>query len=534
MRAAIIDGYVDEPSCLGVPPYISPYPRYIHGMLKELGYNPLYITIDSLRKNYKLQKNLRGFDLAIIIAGIAVPGKYIGGNPMSKKELFSANFARRNILVGPITLELSRKEKEMLADCNIEVVDFPFEKKLVSLFDESVEFSIDRFAVAGADVVRQHPDFPNVICEIETYRGCYWGRCSFCIERIHSLWIRDPRWILREIKALYDSGVRYFRLGRQTDFFTYLADFSREIPVPDPERLKGFHRAIWRLCPGIRTLHLDNVNPKTIAEYPEESREIVKTVVLYQTPGNVAAMGLESADERVIRKNSLCASPEDVMEAVELVNRYGRYPGYNGLPYFLPGLNFVIGLRGETKETFDANYEFLEELVEKGLLLRRINIRQVKIFPGTPMEKEGGKRLRKHRKYFFAFKHRVRENIDRPMFRKILPKGRKITDLRVEVEGEKVSYARQLATYPVLVGLIGRYPGGSFVDARVVDYGQRSVTAIEAGLDVNAATVEQLEYVLGKLSREVYIHRPITSERELEEIAGREALLYFTVGAWKN
>ena len=536
MRVAIIDGYVDEPSCLGVPPYVSPYPRYIYGMLCKLGYSARYFTIDYLRENYDVQKKLRNFDLAIIIAGIAVPGKYLGGNPLSKKELFSIGMAKRNILVGPITLELSKKEKDLLHDSNIEVIDFPFERRLFNaLNNKDVEYDLSNFAIAGAEVVKQHPDFPNIICEIETYRGCYWGKCSFCIERIHKLWFRSPEDVLKEIKALYDCGVRHFRLGRQTDFLTYLADFENgDVPRPNPDGIKRFHRAVWKLCPKIKTLHLDNINPKTISEYPEDSKEIIKTIILYQTPGNVAAMGLESADERVVRKNTLCSTPEDVIKAIELVNEFGKFPGYNGLPYFLPGINFVIGLKGETKETFELNYEFLNEIVRRGLLLRRINIRQVKIFPGTPMEREGDKKLRKHRTYFLAFKKKVRENIDVPMLRKILPKGRKITDLRVEVAGKRISYARQLATYPILVKLIGNYERNHYLDARVVDHSHRSVTAVEADIDVNSASLEQLECVLGKAGREVYIQRPFNDTKSLEAIAGKMALIYFSIGRGEN
>lgn len=533
MKAAIIDGYVDEPSCLGVPPYIAPYPRYIYGMLKTLGYSVSYFTIDCLRNNFDLQRRLASFDLAIIIAGIAVPGKYLGGNPLAKKELFSMGIAKRNILVGPISLELTGKERRMLDDSGIETIDFPFEKRLFDALNASAEYNLNRFAVIGSEVVKQHPDFPHIICEIETYRGCYWGKCSFCIERIHSLWFRSPEDVLEEIKSLYNHGVRYFRFGRQTDFLSYMADFEMDVPKPNPEGMKRFHRAIWNLCPKIKTLHLDNINPKTISEHPEEAKEIIKTIVLYQSPGNVAAMGLESADERVVRKNALCSTPDDVMKAIEIVNEYGRFPGYNGLPYFLPGINFVIGLKGETKETFNINYEFLEEVLKRNLLLRRINIRQVKIFPGTPMEKEGDKKLRKHRSHFLAFKKKVRDKIDIPMLRKVLPKGRKITDLRVEVSDRKYSYARQLATYPLLVKLVGKYRRDTYVDARVVEHSHRSVLAVEADLDVNSASLEQLEFVLGKVGREIYIQRPLTDIRRLKALAGKLGLVYFTISKKK-
>ena len=537
MKVAILDGYVDEPSCLGVPPYIAPYPRYVYGMLREFGAKPLYVTIDLLRENPKLREKLKGFDLLIIIAGIAVPGKYLGGKPLSKKELFSVNLAKRNVLVGPIVLELSRKDIMQLEDCSIHTLSFPFETALFQSLSEmfgEAKCDLNRFAILGAEVVKQHPDYPYIICEIETYRGCYWGKCSFCIERIHKLWMRDERSVLAEIKSLYDQGIRYFRLGRQTDFFTYLADFSYDVPKPNPVKLKKFHQAIWRLCPKIKTLHLDNVNPKTLAEYPEESKEIVKTIVLYQTPGNVAAMGLESADEVVVKKNTLCSTPEDVLKAVEIINRYGRAVGYNGLPCFLPGINFVIGLKGERKRTFDENIEFLREIIKRGLLLRRINIRQVKIFPGTPMEKEGYKRLEKHKRYFRIFKKIVREEIDNAMLRKIVPKLRKLSDLRVEVEG-KVSYARQLATYPLLVGIVGRYARNTFIDARVVDYGYRSITAVKSPLNPNTASLEELQALLGEKAKDVIVNRPFKSISELKEVVGDIAELLFEIDdEWHN
>ncbi len=534
MKVAILDGYVDEPSCLGVPPYIAPYPRYIYGMLKSFGVHPMYVTIDSLRENPRLRQKLKSFDLLIIISGIAVPGKYLGGKPLSKKELFSVNLARRNLLAGPIVLELSKKDVDQLEDCSIHVLNFPFERplfqSLCEFFHVEKNFNIDRFAILGSEVVKQHPDYPHVICEVETYRGCYWGKCSFCIERIHRLWMRDAKSVIAEIEALYVHGVRHFRLGRQTDFFTYLGDFSHEVPKPNPEALKDFHRAIWRLCPKIKTLHLDNVNPKTLAEYPSESAEIVKTVVVYQTPGNVAAMGLESADDVVVRKNTLCAMPEDVMTAIEIINRYGSAVGYNGLPAFLPGVNFVIGLKGERKRTFELNLEFLREVLERGYLLRRINIRQVKIFPGTPMEKEGYRKLEKHKRYFRVFKKRVREEIDNVMLRRILPKWRKLTDVRVEVSG-KVSYARQLATYPVLVGVIGTFSKNTFLDVRIVDYGYRSVTAVKTPLNVNTATLEELRALIGDKAAKVVSMRPFKSMDDVRNVVGIFADALFSVEA---
>ena len=531
MKVAILDGYVDEPSCLGVPPYIAPYPRYVYGMLRYFGVKARYVTIDVFRSDPNLRREIDEYDLVIIIAGIAVPGKYLGGNPLSLKELMDLSGLKpKKVLVGPITLELD-KERRYLEEF-YHIIDFPFERDLLiyfsKLFEEEVKLEpdrnfINRFAILGAEVVKLHPDYPYIICEIETYRGCYWRKCSFCIERIHgSPEMRDPKGVLEEITALYKCGVRYFRLGNQTDFFTYMADFSREIPKPNPEFMKNFHREIWRMCPHIRTLHLDNVNPKTIAEYPEESKEIIKTIVCYQTPGNIGAMGLESADEKVVRANNLCATPEEVMFAIELVNKYGRQIGYNGLPCFLPGINFVIGLKGETKRTFEKNYEFLRELLERDLWVRRINIRQVKVFKGTPMQEIGYKNVRRHKKYFRVFKEKVRREIDREMLKRIVPIGRKLTDLRCEFSEGKITFARQLATYPLLVGVVGEFERNTFVDARVVDYGMRSITAVPI-LNPNTAKLYQLKAIPGigdVLAGKIVANRPYKSVEDLKSVLG--------------
>ncbi|MCU4140852.1 MAG: Radical SAM superfamily enzyme with C-terminal helix-hairpin-helix motif [Methanophagales archaeon] len=528
MKVGILDGYVDEPSCLGVPPYISPYPRYIWGMLKHLRADLCgYFTIDEFRKDGKVREKLSECDILIVIAGAVVPGKYLGGVPLSKRELPRVACGRMNILVGPLTLELTKNEREELHQ--FEIVEFPFEERLFELlcniFHTDAEFDLNEFALRGAEVVRFHPEFPHVICEMETYRGCYWSKCSFCVERFQRFMMREPKCVLAEFERLYSLGVRHFRLGRQTDFLTYMADFNEDFPKPEPEKMRSFHEAIWRLCPEIKTLHLDNINPKTIAMHPEESRAVLKTIVRFQTAGNVAVFGMETADERVVRANNLAAMPEEVLFAVEMVNSLGRERGANGMPKFLPGLNFVTGLKGETKETYEKNYEFLNMLLERNLLLRRINIRQVKILPGTPMAEFGYKNVRKHKKYFKIFKRKVREYVDREMLRRILPLGTVLRDLRCEVRKGKVTFARQFGSYPLLVGIIGEYERNNYVNAKVIDYGMRSITAIEYPLDVNKAKLYQLEAIPGVGSRtaaRIVANRPFKRVEDLKEVVGEE------------
>ena len=531
MKIAILDGYVDEPSCLGVPPYIAPYPRYTWGMLKHLGADSCsYFTIDTFRADAELQEKLSEFDLLIVIAGAIVPGKYLGGMPLAKTELHRVAIAKHNILVGPITLELTKQDRASEALKKIEIIDLPFEERLYEHLCKTLHvpvsgYDLNRFALLGAEVMNQHPDYPFVVCEMETYRGCFWSRCSFCIERFQQRWMRPPKSVLAEFERLYAYGARYFRLGRQTDFLTYMADFNQEFPKPESEKMRGFHAAIWQLCPDIRTLHLDNINPKTIATYPEESREVIKTIVQFQTPGNVAVFGLETADEQVIKANTLATLPEEVLFAVELVNELGKERGANGMPKFLPGLNFVTGLKGETKETFDKNYEFLQVILDKGLLLRRINIRQVKILPGTPMAEFGYKNLKRHKKLFKAFKRHVREEIDREMLRRIIPVGTVLSDLRCEMQKGKITFARHLGSYPILVGIVGNYERNRFLDAKVTDHGMRSITAIEYPLNINKARMHQIEAITGignRTAARIVRNSPFESLEALKRDIGDE------------
>jgi len=82
-RALIIDGYVDEPACLGVPPYVSPQTRAAVGAAREAGAEPMLLTVEQWRRGTPLPKA----DLSLIIAGSAVPGRYLRAMPASGREI---------------------------------------------------------------------------------------------------------------------------------------------------------------------------------------------------------------------------------------------------------------------------------------------------------------------------------------------------------------------------------------------------------------------------------------------------------------
>jgi radical SAM superfamily enzyme with C-terminal helix-hairpin-helix motif len=537
MKALIIDGYVDEPACLGVPPYLSPYPRYIAGALRERGLSENdihYLTIDTLRENLSGAGELIGkADLVVIIAGMTVPGKYLRASPISPGEIEAIFGAAKGIKVmgGPIRLGFSSEGGRaakgtesgislgdaVLAKMDIEAFIYDlFEDGIggerstgsfpVRLKDqESIEHrfrttsEIGCWGVRGAFLIRQHPDYPHCMCELETYRGC--GRkvhCSFCTEPFYgSSDYRPVEDVVSEVSALYSYGARYFRIGRQPDLFSYHGtDAGGPVPKPVPEVLERLYKGIRNSAPELSVLHMDNSNPITLATYPEESEQILKTIVKYHTPGDVAAFGMETADPAVVAANSLKATSEEVFEAIRLVNRFGAVRGANGLPEILPGINFVHGLMGETKKTFQLNYAFLQKVLDSGLLLRRINIRQVMAFPGTPMYGRD-EAAKKHKKLFLDYKERVRKNIDLPMLRKVVPEGTVLRDVMCEVHDRDLTFGRQIGSYPLLVGIPSLLPLRKFTDITVTGHGMRSITGIPYPLHINSAPPTLIRFLPG-------------------------------------
>jgi radical SAM superfamily enzyme with C-terminal helix-hairpin-helix motif len=529
VTVAILDGYVDEPTCLGVPPYISPYPRYIAGAVWDSDPHAtvIYVTIDQIRNNHALLQMLSRCHVLVVIAGMSVPGRYLSGLPISPQELNAfLNDIRKpvRLLCGPAArygfgtsggkkvtgTEVVHQVFDLIVDGDGEIVVADLlhnnlkKENVNPSHCRSTPREIKDFAVKGARVVLQHPFFPKyLITEIETYRGCprsITGGCSFCSEPSKGPpSFRTIEEICKEIAALYSAGIRHFRLGNQPCLFSYQAKDAgqKEFPRPNPEALEELFSKIRIVAPDVKTLHIDNANPGVIARYPEQCRRIAKTIVRYHTSGDVAALGVESVDPVVIKKNNLKASAEEIVQVIQLFNDVGSQRGNNGLPELLPGLNFVFGLEGETKKTFVLDYEFLKTLIEKNLLLRRINLRQVIPIPGTKMFSIGEKNIRKHKGEFQRFKRKVRETIERPLLQRLVPQGTLLTQVYSEMYEGKLTFARQVGSYPLLIGIPGIYPLHHFYDVKIVNYGYRSLTAIPYPLDINTAPRETLEAIPG-------------------------------------
>lgn len=503
MSIVLLDGYIDEPSCLGVPPFISPYVRYIAGAILDSKNDFTYLTIDEYRKNSPKTRALSKAKLLIIIGGAIVPGKYLRGTPASIPEIqtIAENFKGTKILGGPIAKYGFSGDRR--SETLKKFFDFiPKEDPDAFIYDLLSEGSPNdrlrskkewrNWAIKGSQVITQHPDFPiPLIIELETYQGCvryFMGGCSFCIEPLFG----EPKFkktkeIIDEVKALHDLGAVNFRLGAQSCIFSFGTEElgETETPKPKPDEIEKLLKGIRNTAPNLEVLHTDNANPAVIAKHPKGSVKVLKSLVKFCTGGNVLALGMESADPKVISANNLNANPEQVMKAVQLINEYGAERGENGMPKLLPGINFLSGLKGETKKTFEHNLRFLEEILEKNLLLRRINIRQVSQVR-THFD------VKTHHSEFLRFKRKVREHIDNKMLKLLVPANTILRRVFIEKIDGRLSFGRQVGTYPLLVGIPYHIEENNIIDVIITGHGYRSVTGIEHPMNVNDASLKAL------------------------------------------
>ena len=543
----VLDGYEDEPAAFGVPNYLGFHIRYICGVLESRGIPYTYMTIDEWRMHHKerlsspkarasLRNDLSELEGAVILAGAIVPGKYVRGTPISRKELdeiLSILPSPSPVLCGGWAIRHWRYDGwtplRSNLFCAVQDTDATLDYFIATgnwAHRKRTPEEWSRWALSGASskAVSGHPDLMGedgnpgpLTYEIELYQGCvrFKRGCKFCIEPKKGLplW-RSEENVLSEITEALDSGVVNIRIGGATDIYTYKAEGVEDLeyPIPDPQPIaKVLHGA--RDDERLQILHVDNANPSIVAESIEPSTEITRTLVDTLSDGAVLSFGLESADPEVHEQNWLNCDPEQLKTAVRHINEFGRARGERGLPRLLPGLNFIAGLNGETKASYQMNLNLLRTLRSEGLWLRRINIRQV--------EGQGFQEIPE--KAFKEFKREVREQIDRPLLEEMLPTGTILRDIWWEAHDDRIrrpeqvlepeyrdegirgkpgiTFGRQIGAYPILVGVPYKIPLETSSDIIVTGHGKRSITGVELGLDVNTATQHQLQSIPGISSK---------------------------------
>ncbi|MBN2228071.1 MAG: radical SAM protein [Candidatus Thorarchaeota archaeon] len=530
---------------------MSIYPRYISGAVWSVSPHTQihYQAIDQVRVSFaNAQTFWSKMDLLILIAGMIVPGKYIGGTPISVREarsLFSAPSLEDipKILVGPwakfgcgleggkiaLSSDTLAPPFDYIIKGDPEIVLARSLASSTSFEDADLNYTrtsareIEPYTTKGAHIVPQFPGFSigHIICEIETYRGCpryLTGGCSFCVEPSYGIpQQRTVESIVSEIEELYRLGVRAFRLGHQADLFTYGSSEIGEVefPTPDAAAIEHLFSGIRMVAPDLGVLHIDNVNPGTIAQHPEESKQVAKVIIRYHTPGDVAAFGVESTDPEVIRRNNLKADVDEVLSAIRLLNEIGGMRNPWGLPHLLPGINLLYGLPGESTRTIEHNMDFLTQVLNEGLLIRRINVRQVIGLEGTSLGTNSGTRIKRNQ--FFRHKEEIRTTIDLEMIRKVAPPGTVLTSVFLEDEEGNHYLLRQLGTYPLLCHMPktdGLIPNDVFV----VDHGPRSLTVLPYPFIPQEASLSQWKAISGIGAKRATRIKSIASPKNLDDI----------------
>lgn len=469
--AVILDCYTVEPSGLGVPPYLSAYVRDAYSALSRAlpGVDVRYLTIDDVRwvlnggvphvapplsdaLTYSATANrdhaiglLWDSVVVVVIAGDAVPSVHLHARNGALEEITRALACVRGhrVLLGPLVAYAKAQPSayaglfDALHSHTVTSADLSAGSMVAAPY---ARLRADRDSYAGLVAqLRWRP-----IAEIELYRGCTRRRfCSFCNEPVKapSVDFRDAGDVLDEITRLSEAGVRDFRLGQQTCFFSY----QRR----DPEQIERLLAGVREVCPELAVLHIDNADPLAVAS--PAGKRIAALVARYCTEGNCAPMGVETFDPAVVARNALTCTPEILLRAVENVNEAGAARGPGGLPTLLPGLNLVYGLPGETHRTHVANLTWLNKIYERELLCHRTNLRQARAFPGTPLATIQQREPPPSAEHFPTWKADIEQTWDAPMKMRVYPRGLRVAGMHSFFVTSPGTWFRRLGSYSIQI-----------------------------------------------------------------------------------
>lgn len=466
MQKLILDCYSDEPSGLGTPPYMSVHSRYIAGVLSDRGEDYIYATIDDLRifageTNKYIDKEKKTWNKRIInhtntifsqlmlsdvseiyvVFGCFIDYNYVSCEPPAFKELVDLCkrfFADKTIILF-YSLGANNEDIDRLKSLDGSYVfsDIVIGNTYNYFLGYKNSFmpnysDLNKIAIASASVA--HFMSKPIIYEIETSIGCNRKPgCTFCIENLRNIpnISRNVDDIVDEMYSLYQNGARFFRLGRQPNFYSYHHNSSSKInELLNKIRVK---------CPDIKMLHIDNVNPQDVVT--EEGILSTSYISEYCTSGNIGPFGIESFDENIREINNLNGSNEEILEAIHIINKYGQDLDETGLRRYLPGINLIYGLSGQSDKTLSINLEYLKKILDSGDLVRRVFVRKLTSPQGASLD-----RIEVERREFNEWKSIIEERFSLPMTMKVYPIGTIIKNAKVEMFINGESLLRVLGT----------------------------------------------------------------------------------------
>jgi len=474
MKSIILDCYTDEPSGYGVPPYLGTHQIHLSQALNKFNVEHSYLTIDDLRYNeesstdkstanttinkIKSKELISNAEIIYIVMGCFIDYEYFNALPPKSDEVyeFLKDTKAKKVLFYVMGTKEGISEEYKNSKLSTIIDEFTHGNTYRFIADY---FSIKKNAInEGCDENLIAPDYlllseissakvsiefeNDIIAEIETGTGCNTPFCKFCIESVRSpkVTYRTPSSIIDQVQTLYAAGVRYFRLGRQPNFFHY----AKQDVVKLEELLYGIRAS----CPDIKMLHIDNANIVNVIS--QKGIEFTKLICKYCTSGNISPFGIESFDNNVRKLNGVVGTSNQVLKAIEIINRFGNERDETGYHKLLPGINLIHGLIGETQETHDLNMKFLEIIQSEGFLTRRLYYRSMTRPTGVSFE-DGPLRDNDYETNF----NDIVENYVLPMQEKVYPKGIVLSGQK-EVSKTKSGYScRAFGTCPIKINLIG-------------------------------------------------------------------------------
>ncbi len=465
-KTVILDCYTDEPSGYGARPFLGTHQTHLAQALSYKNESFSYLTIDDLRfangeretteSNIRILNKTKNANNALdiianaetiyIVMGCFTEYKYFSCLPPSIDEVYQKleNTRAKKILfyvLGTTNDVCSEYQSSSLA----KIIDAVCIGNTYRFILE--EGNKDDFLLPNYDLLAKISNQPvniieqleyPIIAEIETGTGCDTPSCSYCIEAKRHIRpsYREPQDIIRQIKSLYDCGVRHFRLGRQPNFFHYQYN--------SVEKLEELLSGIRETCPDLQTLHIDNVNMCSVIM--PHGRDFTKLVVKYCTDGNVAPFGIESFDNDVRQATHICGKAENVIKAIEIINEYGAVIGENGFQKFLPGINLMHGLPGQTQKTHEINMKFLETIYKNNLQTHRLFYRYM-----TPTEGTISSKTKEDIEYYNKCAQEITQSFTIPMQKRIYPSGCILKGFKEVVNKTGYSLLRTIGTCSIRV-----------------------------------------------------------------------------------
>ena len=97
-----------------------------------------------------------------------------------------------------------------------------------------------------------------------------------------------------------------------------------------------------------------------------------------------------------------------------------------------------------------------------------------------------------------------------------------------ELHDGNLTFGRQIGSYPILICIPYKTELNKFTDVAVVDWGYRSITAVEFPLNINKCSIRALESLPGcgrKRAAKIFTSRPVSNLEALSKMIDDDSVI---------